>query len=150
MHGSAAGPATVAWLAAVMLVACGAFQDASAATHAPTLATVEWSMVNADTARFHLRWTNPDADTASEPTSGTLTSQEFAAFAGDYLTIGTFDVPAMAPGGFLDLYFDKARERAAARADQRRSPTAGRRRAGPARRTRSGRAASTCAGTAWG
>ena len=36
--------------------------------HAPTLETVEWSMVSADTARFHVRWSNPDTQTASEPT----------------------------------------------------------------------------------
>ena len=77
---SAVGPATIAWLVAVMLTACGACPGASAATHTPTLASVEWSMVSADTARFHLRWTNPDADTASEPASGTLVSQYLGAF----------------------------------------------------------------------
>jgi hypothetical protein len=100
--------ARIAVLATVMLLASGTMQTASASLPAPTLQTLDWAMVNADTARFHVRWINDDPQTATAPTSGSLVSQEFAAFVGDYLTIGMFDLPAMDPGETRDLYFDKA------------------------------------------
>ena len=74
--------------------------------HAPTLDTVEWSMVDAENVRFHLRWANHDPDTPSESTSGGLHSQEFGAFLPDFGTIGSFAVPPITPDSFFDVFFD--------------------------------------------
>ena len=71
----------------------------------PKLDSTDWKLLGS-TVRFHMHWSNPDPSGDSGPVSGDMNSQPFGAFAPDFGPIGHFDVPAMAPNSFFDVFFD--------------------------------------------
>ena len=76
--------------------------------HKPTLTDIDWT-TNGTMVKFHQRWANQSATATSDPVSGTQKSQAFGVFLPDYGPIGTFNVPAMAPNSFFDVFFDVSR-----------------------------------------
>jgi hypothetical protein len=71
----------------------------------PTLASVEWSTVG-DLERFHMQWANPDPLRTTVAISGAMNSQQFGVFVENAGTIGTFNVPPLAPSSFFDVFFE--------------------------------------------
>jgi hypothetical protein len=71
----------------------------------PTL--ILWTpILTTGNIRFQVRWTNPDEDAMSTPVSGSMMSQEFGVFLPNYGNIGGFDVPALNPDSFFDVFID--------------------------------------------
>jgi hypothetical protein len=71
----------------------------------PTLSGLDWTLVGT-AVRFHMRWDNPSTTGDSDPVSGAMNSQPFGAFAPDFGPIGQFDVPALAPNSFFDVFLE--------------------------------------------
>ena len=74
----------------------------------PKLSSVDWVPVGS-TIRFHQHWTNENTSKPTDPASGDMSSQAFGVFQPDFGPIGHFDVPAIAPGSFFDVFFDMPR-----------------------------------------
>ncbi len=73
----------------------------------PVLGVVDWARVaGTSSIRFHMRWSNPDANNPTDPVSGTMHSQQFGVFLPDAGTIGTFDVPPIQPSSFFDVFIE--------------------------------------------
>jgi hypothetical protein len=72
----------------------------------PALGPIDWVTLPSRMVRFHLHWTNPDPNQASEPATGRMMSQMFGAFLQDFGPIGQFDVPSIPAGSFFDVFFD--------------------------------------------
>ena len=83
---------------------------AQAGAPGPQLQSVDWATIHdpagASIVRFHQHWINPNPTTSSAPASGWMSPQLFGVFNPDGSPVGTFDVPPIAPGGFLDWYID--------------------------------------------
>jgi hypothetical protein len=74
----------------------------------PVPGTIGWqTQPDGNTVRFHVRWTNPDTQ-PSGPIQGEMFSQDFGVFRPDFGAIGSFSVPALAPGSFFDVFTDVA------------------------------------------
>jgi len=75
----------------------------------PTPNGVDWhKQTTSNKVRFHIRWTNPNGNTPTQPISGDMMSQAFGVFLPDAGRIGHFDVPSLGPGGVFDSFFDVA------------------------------------------
>ena len=91
------------WLAllAIGLVFC------SSPAHAITRlqnSNIDWAYVaTTGNVRFHMRFDNPDA-AASPSVTGSLRPQLYGAFMPDLSPVRGFDVPSIAPHGFVDVY----------------------------------------------
>src|SRR5262249_46430074 len=85
---------------------CATTCDCDRTPKNPVPGTIDWqTQPGGQTVRFHVRWTNPDAE-ASGPITGTMSSQDFGVFRPDFGTIAQFQVPAIQPGASLDQFFD--------------------------------------------
>ncbi len=73
--------------------------------HPPTLSNVDWTTAGG-VVTFHQHWTNASPTSPSDPVSGNMSSQRFGVFLPNYGPIGHFDVPAIAPSSFFDVFFD--------------------------------------------
>src|SRR5262249_26525301 len=72
----------------------------------PTPSGIDWSLVpGANRVRFHIRWTNPNGNTPTQPISGDMKSQPFGVFLPDFGPIGHFDIPALGPNVVFDSFF---------------------------------------------
>ena len=93
--------ATALALAALASVASSRPADANVTLPA---SNIDWTYVSTTSSiRFHLRFTNPDAN----PTLGgvgTLVPQSYGAFLPDLGPTRNFDIPSIAPGGFFDIF----------------------------------------------
>jgi hypothetical protein len=67
---------------------------------------ITWATIPTDVVRFSLRFRNEDTDDASEPASGNIMSQQFGVFLPDYGQIGSFQLPAIQPNSFFDIFVD--------------------------------------------
>jgi hypothetical protein len=75
----------------------------------PTPSGIDWRRLPAANAvRFHIRWTNPNGNTPTQPITGDMRSQAFGVFLPDAGGIGHFNVPSLGPGGVFDSFFDVA------------------------------------------
>ncbi|HET6349693.1 MAG TPA: hypothetical protein VFH88_11485 [Candidatus Krumholzibacteria bacterium] len=68
------------------------------------LSDCHWE-TNGSMVTFHLQFHNPDTG-PSGSASGEIHSQEFGAFVPDFGSIGTFNVPPLAPDSFFDITYD--------------------------------------------
>ncbi|MBU1950711.1 MAG: hypothetical protein KJ927_18505, partial [Candidatus Eisenbacteria bacterium] len=88
---------------------CAITCDCGTAGSNPDLGAVDWeTLPGTDIVQFHLRWDNPSLTETTSMISGTMNSQEFGAFMPDFGPIGQFDVPALAPDSFFDIFFEVA------------------------------------------
>lgn len=71
----------------------------------PVLTAVDWTTTGS-TVHFHQHWENASAAGQSAPVSGTMSSQELGVFLPNYGPIGPFNVPALDPGHFFDVFID--------------------------------------------
>jgi len=71
-----------------------------------TQSDIGWEMVGTDVVRFHLHFHNDDLVNPTMSVSGTMYSQAFGVFLPDYGTIGSFNVPPIAPSSFFDVFFE--------------------------------------------
>jgi hypothetical protein len=72
----------------------------------PVLQSTDWTQIPGNIIRFHLHWINPSSSVGSTTASGTIHSQQFGAFAPNFGEIGPFNVPAMPPNGFFDVFVE--------------------------------------------
>ena len=76
----------------------------------PVPGPIDWTTQPNNMVRFHIRWSDPSTTRSTSPISGDMMSQTFGAFVPDAGRIGHFDVPAIAPSSFFDVFFDVARD----------------------------------------
>jgi len=68
---------------------------------------IDWVPVaGTSNIRFHMRWTNDDDDNTSDAISGSMMSQDFGVFMQDFGHIGDFNVPALQPLSFFDVFLE--------------------------------------------
>ena len=77
----------------------------------PTPSGIDWTnLAGANGVRFHVRWSNPNGNTPTQPISGDMFSQMFGVFLPDQGRIGHFDIPALPPNGVYDVFFNVLRD----------------------------------------
>jgi hypothetical protein len=114
----------------------------------PTPSGIDWTnLPGANGVRFHVRWSNPNGNTPTQPISGDMFSQMFGVFLPDQGRIGHFDVPALPPNGVFDVFFNVLRDSLPSEPPTL-FPPATRRSALPACRIPPGSATSTSPGAA--
>ncbi len=97
---------TVAALLALPLLSIEAQSSAQPAADIE-VSQVDWETIGPN-VRFHVQFHNPDQSATSGPVTGGMSSQPFGAFVPNSGPIGTFEVPALAPDSFFDVFFDVA------------------------------------------
>lgn len=92
--------------ATVLILLMGLFAKPAAAQVSLRSADIDWqTLTDNQTVHFHMRFRNTTPGPTG-PVSGQVRSQMFGVFMPDLNVIKTFDVPAMAPNSFFDVFFD--------------------------------------------